>query len=103
MPGCRQSLTKNCKEFRASSLRPISSGNDLHMHPLRSWLLIAIAITFAPAAFAWGPDGHRTVATLAQKLIAGSNAATQVQALLGNFSLADVAVWADCAKGVNQT
>ena len=73
------------------------------MHPLRSWLLIAIAITFAPSAFAWGPDGHRTVATLAQKLIAGSNAATQVQALLGNFSLADVAVWADCAKGVNQT
>jgi hypothetical protein len=40
---------------------------------------------------------------LAQKLIAGSNAATQVQAILGNLSLADVAVWADCAKGVNQS
>jgi hypothetical protein len=40
---------------------------------------------------------------LAQKLIVGSNAATQVQAILGNLSLADVAVWADCAKGVNQS
>jgi hypothetical protein len=62
---------------------------------------LTIAIAFIHPAFAWGPDGHRTVATLAEKLIAGSNAATQVQALLGNLSLADVAVWADCAKGVN--
>src|SRR6266702_4209058 len=71
------------------------------MRSFRYWSLIAIAIAFTPSAFAWGPDGHRTVATLAQKLIAGSNAATQVQALLGNVSLPEVAVWADCAKGVN--
>jgi len=71
------------------------------MHSLRPWSLVAIAMTFIQPTFAWGPDGHRTVATLAQKLIAGSNAATQVQALLGNVSLPDAAVWADCAKGVN--
>jgi hypothetical protein len=73
------------------------------MHSVRSWSLVAIAIAFIHPAFAWGPDGHRTVGTLAGKLIAGSNAATQVQAILGNESLADVAVWADCAKGVNQS
>jgi hypothetical protein len=71
------------------------------MPSLRSWFLVAIATAFAHPAFAWGPDGHRTVATLAQKLIAGTNAATQVQTILGNLSLADAAVWADCAKGVN--
>jgi S1/P1 Nuclease len=71
------------------------------MRSLRAWSLVLIAIAFAHPAFAWGPDGHRTIGTLAQKLISGSNAATQVQALLGNLSLADVAVWADCAKGVN--
>ncbi|MDB6104490.1 MAG: putative signal peptide protein [Gammaproteobacteria bacterium] len=71
------------------------------MRSLRSWSLVTIAMALTYPAFAWGPDGHRTVATLAEKLIAGSNAATQVQALLGNLSLADVAVWADCAKGVN--
>lgn len=63
--------------------------------------IAAIAFLGIQPAFAWGPDGHKTVATLAAKLIAGSNAATQVQALLGNLTLADVAVWADCAKGVN--
>lgn len=71
------------------------------MRSLRSWSLLTIAMVVIHPAFAWGPGGHRTVATLAEKLIAGSNAATQVQALLGNLSLADVAVWADCAKGVN--
>jgi hypothetical protein len=71
------------------------------MRSLRSWSLVTIAIAFAHPAFAWGPDGHRTVGTLAEKLIAGTNAATQVHALLGTLSLADVAVWADCAKGVN--
>ena len=73
------------------------------MRALRSWSLVAIATVFTYPAFAWGPDGHRTVATLAQKLIAGSNAATQVQTILGNLTLADVAVWADCAKGVNES
>jgi hypothetical protein len=52
-------------------------------------------------ARAWGPDGHHTVASIASRLIAGSNAETQVMALLGSLSLVDAAVWADCAKGVN--
>jgi hypothetical protein len=43
------------------------------------------------------------VAAIAAKLIVGSNAETQVHALLGSVSLVDAAVWADCAKGVNPT
>jgi hypothetical protein len=63
-------------------------------------VMVAVVMFWHPS-HAWGPDGHRTVATLAEKLIAGSNAATQVRSILGNLSLADVAVWADCVKSVN--
>src|SRR3569833_2697140 len=50
---------------------------------------------------AWGPNGHHTVGALADQLIAGSNAESQVKAILGGLSLADASVWADCAKGVD--
>jgi hypothetical protein len=63
--------------------------------------IVALALAGFPAAHAWGPDGHHTVAALAEQLIAGSHAAQQVQALLGSLSLQDAAVWADCAKGVD--
>jgi hypothetical protein len=52
-------------------------------------------------SYAWGPDGHHTVGALADQLIAGTNAESQVKAILGGLSLADAAVWADCAKGVD--
>jgi len=50
---------------------------------------------------AWGPDGHHTVGALADRLIAGTNAESQVKAILNGLTLADAAVWADCAKGVD--
>jgi hypothetical protein len=52
-------------------------------------------------ASAWGPDGHHTVAAIAEGLIAGSNAAARVEALLAGVGLRDAAVWADCAKGID--
>ena len=61
--------------------------------------LIAALVTVD--ASPWGPDGHHTVGAIADQLIAGSNAAVQVQAILGGLSLQDAAVWADCAKGVD--
>jgi len=51
-------------------------------------------------AGAWGAEGHRTVGALAAKLIEGSRAAVEVRSLLGELSLADAALWADCVKGV---
>ncbi len=50
---------------------------------------------------AWGPDGHHTVGAIADRLLVGTNAATQVKAILGTLNLQNAAVWADCAKGVN--
>lgn len=62
--------------------------------------LLSIFIVFGQA-FAWGPDGHHTVGAIADKMIAGTHADTEVKAILGNLTLRDVAVWADCAKGID--
>jgi hypothetical protein len=51
-------------------------------------------------AGAWGAEGHRTVGALAARLLEGSHAAVEVRSLLGEISLADAGVWADCVKGV---
>jgi hypothetical protein len=61
----------------------------------------ATALLHATAALAWGAEGHRTVGAIADRLIAASPAAVQVNSLLGGLSLEQAAVWADCAKGVN--
>jgi hypothetical protein len=74
----------------------------MRIRTISRWL-VAIGLIGAPGAEAWGPDGHHTVAALAAQLITGTHAAVQVQNLLGGLSLADAAVWADCAKGVNAT
>jgi hypothetical protein len=64
------------------------------------WSITLLAVCVGPRAHAWGADGHRTVGALAQQLIADSHAAKEVRALLGELSLADATLWADCAKGV---
>ena len=63
------------------------------------------ALSFSPAALAWGPAGHRTVGAIADRLLT-EPARRQVQALLagdldrsgnpsGRDTLAAVSVWAD--------
>ena len=64
--------------------------------------LVLLAFLAGPAT-AYGPDGHHTVGAIADRLLVGTNAATQVAALLGTLTLENSAVWADCAKGVNET
>lgn len=64
-------------------------------------LVAVVAVCGARSAFAWGPDGHKTVATIADKLLSGTKAAQEVKAILAGVSLADAAVWADCAKAVD--
>ena len=64
--------------------------------------VVALVTTLvATAAAPWGADGHRTVGALADRLLAGSHAETQVRELLGGLTLEQAAVWADCAKGVD--
>jgi S1/P1 Nuclease len=64
--------------------------------------LLFLAFLAGPAA-AYGPEGHHTVGAIADRLLVGTNAATQVASLLGSLSLENAAVWADCAKGVSET
>jgi hypothetical protein len=73
-----------------------------HLRVVDTIVTLAASLVSAQAA-AWGPDGHHTVGAIADKLIAGSNAATEVNTILGGLSLQDAAVWADCAKGVDPT
>jgi len=74
----------------------------MRIHRL-TWLITMAVLCGASPAYAWGPDGHHTVAAIAVKLISGTHAADQVKAILGDLSLTDAAVWADCAKGVSPT
>ena len=53
-----------------------------------------LAATFAPLMFAWGPTGHRVVAEIAQRHLS-SSARMRIASLLGGYSLAEVANWAD--------
>jgi hypothetical protein len=59
-----------------------------------------LAVLTASGALAWGNQGHETIGAMAQVLIAGSHAETEVKALLaGDETLSSVSIWADCAKG----
>ncbi len=62
---------------------------------MRRAAILALLIPLTGSqALAWGPDGHRAVARLAEARLT-DKARAAVQALLGGESLADVATWAD--------
>ena len=63
--------------------------------------LLLICFTTSTVTLAWDSTGHQTVGAIADRLIAGTNAETEVQRILGT-SLRVSAVWADCAKGVER-
>lgn len=71
------------------------------IHPTLRAAIGLVAALLATAASPWGAEGHRTVGALADRLIAGTPAQAHVRALLGELTLAQAAVWADCAKGVD--
>ncbi|MES2868163.1 MAG: S1/P1 nuclease [Pseudomonadota bacterium] len=64
-------------------------------------LIFLIATTFSAVTFAWGNEGHRTVAIIAEAELTSTTKA-QVQQLLaleGHKHLADIASWADNIRG----
>jgi hypothetical protein len=78
-------------------MNPSNPGNN--MKKLACVLLLSSAFVSVDA-LAWGNDGHRAVAAIADQLIKGSNAQKQVAALLQpGESLESIANWADCVKG----
>lgn len=75
------------------------------VRPIRlAWACLAALALVAPATLnAWNAQGHRLVALVATNHLTPA-ARQQVQALLGDETLADVAVWADrYLLGNNQT
>lgn len=64
-------------------------------------LVLAVSCAFvSSSALAWGNDGHRAVGAIADKLLKGSNAQKQIQALLlPGETLESIANWPDCVKG----
>ena len=67
-------------------------------------LLLAVFAAFglcaAGSVLGWDGAGHETVGAIADELIAGRRAATEVHKLLKpDESLQTIATWADCAKG----
>ncbi len=51
-------------------------------------------------AWSWSGDGHRTVGAVADLILERyPNVRDRVASILGGNSLAEVSVWADCAKG----
>jgi hypothetical protein len=68
----------------------------------RTFLYIILSFLLSVSqVFAWGSDGHQTVGAIADKLIENKHAGKEVHAILGNMTLQDVAVWADCARGID--
>jgi hypothetical protein len=61
---------------------------------LLTFLLASLLTSFPRRVNAWGPSGHRIVALVAMKHLT-REARTQIETLLGNQTLADVANWAD--------
>lgn len=59
--------------------------------------IFIMLIVSACGAFAWGPEGHRTVADIARQNL-NASARAHVRELLGNDDLAAIANWADEIK-----
>jgi hypothetical protein len=69
---------------------------------LRLALVFACCMSAGPA-FGFGPEGHRTIGAIADRLLVGTNAGAQVESILGGLTLQEAGVWADCVKGVDPT
>ncbi len=69
--------------------------------------LAAVLSTLALVAWPWqsaqafGATGHSAVADVAAQLIKGTRAEREVARILGPTRLHDIAVWADCVKGID--
>ena len=72
---------------------------------VRLALCSAILLASHSAAWSWGHPGHQLIGSLADELLAGSNAAKSVARILGPAvkNLKTAAPWPDCARSVERT
>ena len=78
-----------------------SRGRNMKSHSKFLRLLLCCVGLITTQALAWEPEAHHAVGAIADQLIIKTHAADEVKVLLGNLSLRDAAVWADCAKGID--
>ena len=64
---------------------------------------VLIGLLIGGQAYAFGHEGHEMVGAIADVLLVGTHAGGQVKAILGQESLQTAALWADCARGVDDT
>lgn len=81
----------------SSSCNP-QAGLGAHRAPLLSFFLLLFVIGLPHPLYAWGEAGHRIVAEVAERYL-DDRARKEVQALLGDASLASVSDWADRIRG----
>jgi hypothetical protein len=66
---------------------------------------VLVSLLFAGNAGAWSSNGHQTVGAIADTLLQGSRADTEVKVILGKvdgqqLTLEQVSVWPDCVRGI---
>ncbi len=62
------------------------------------WCSLVLLLMTVPQAFAWGPEGHQAVGSIADQLL-NNHAKQQVASILG-FELRVASTWPDCARSV---
>jgi hypothetical protein len=67
----------------------------------KSILALAATITLSTPAFAWDPQGHKLVGSIADELL-NPNAKQKIEKFLG-FSLQIAAPWPDCVRSIVHT
>ena len=70
------------------------------MFRLAATLALVFHILLPQSAFAWGPDGHRLVGSIADQLL-NPRAKQHVRTLLG-VDLSEAGPWLDCVKSVHR-
>ena len=65
-------------------------------------LMAVTSLLGSATAFAWSAEGHETIGSIADSLLAGTHAAKTIQSILGTEKLKTASVWADCVKGVSE-
>lgn len=63
----------------------------------RTLLALSILVIWSPPATAWGPNGHRIVAHIAESRLNGA-AKKEIERLIGRIPLALISTWADEIK-----
>lgn len=64
-------------------------------------IILFLCLFFTIPVFAWGPQGHRTIAAIAEKKLS-LKAQKAIELMIGKKSLVDIASWADSIRSIKE-